>query len=337
MTKSIEKRKIRRSAESDITAESSVKGVIFDIKRYAIHDGPGIRTTVFFKGCPLSCKWCHNPESWSADPEPGLRLTRCVKCGRCVEVCANHATVLTDGKLVIDPGKCTLCGDCVNVCLANAREIIGREVTAKEVFKKIQKDIVFYDQSGGGATFSGGEPLMQPDFLLELLLGCKREKIHTAVDTTCYVKEDIIKRFSDNADLFLCDIKHMDSRVHQEFTSVPNKLILKNIQWLASAGKKIIIRLPIIPGFNDSPANIDETAKFAKSLKTVVQIDLLPYNSGGLEKVNRLTGNYMLMRTKPPSGEQIADIAGRIKGFGFNVEIDGDLFKSILVFPKIDK
>lgn len=307
----------------DGAKRGSCTGVIFDIKRYAIHDGPGIRTTVFFKGCPLVCKWCHNPESWSARPEPGLRITRCIKCGRCTEVCPNHAVTLADDRPVIDTAKCTVCGVCVKSCPSGAREIIGKEVTVVQVLEEVKKDIVFYDQSGGGVTFSGGEPLMQSDFLYELGRLCKENNIHTAVDTTCHADLEVIKRVSENTDLFLCDIKHMDSTAHERFTGVPNGLILSNLKWLASAGKKIIIRLAVIAGFNDEPSNIEKTSRFAASLKDIERIDLLPYNSGGREKADRLTVDYPTMKTNQPSDEQIASIAHTIEGFGFEVKIGG--------------
>jgi pyruvate formate lyase activating enzyme len=323
LSKETSKKNALCSSAPNEAKKGNCTGVIFDIKRYAIHDGPGIRTTVFFKGCPLVCKWCHNPESWSAKPEPGLRLTRCIRCGRCKEVCPNNAVTFADDRLVIDTAKCTVCGDCVKTCPSGAREIIGKEVTVEQVVEEIRKDIVFYEQSGGGATFSGGEPLMQPDFLYELTRCCKSSQIHTAVDTTCHADAEVIKRISENTDLFLCDIKHMDSVTHQRFTGVPNELILANLKWLASAGKKIIIRLAVIPGFNDEPSNIEKTAEFAASLKNIARIDLLPYNIGGREKADRLTVDYPIMKTDQPSDEQIASIARTIEGFGFEVKIGG--------------
>jgi len=308
---------------SDGAKGGNCTGIIFDIKRYAIHDGPGIRTTVFFKGCPLVCKWCHNPESWSARPEPGLRIARCIRCGRCAEVCPNNAVTLTDDGLVIDSTKCRVCGDCVKSCPSGAREIIGKEVTVEQVLEEVKKDMVFYDQSGGGATFSGGEPLMQPDFLYELTRCCRSSQIHTAVDTTCHADREVIKRISENTDLFLCDIKHMDDVAHKQFTGVSNKLILANLKWLASTGKTIIIRLAVIPGFNDEASNIEKTAEFVASLKNIERIDLLPYNRGGLEKADRLMVDYPIMKANQPSDEQIASIASRIEGFGFKVKIGG--------------
>jgi pyruvate formate lyase activating enzyme len=211
----------------------------------------------------------------------------------------------------------------VDVCLAGARQVIGRKVTVKEVLNEIEKDIVFYDQSGGGATFSGGEPLMQTDFLYYLLFACQKSGIHTAVDTTCFAELETLEKISKVTDLFLCDLKHMDSDIHQRFTGVPNNLILDNIKWLASSGKKIFIRLPVVPGFNDSQDNIEQTVQFASTLDSIAGIDLLPYNSGGQEKASRLTQKYEIMKIQPPSPEQMADIAGRIEGFGFEVKIGG--------------
>jgi pyruvate formate lyase activating enzyme len=300
-----------------------VAGLIFDIKRYAIHDGPGIRTTVFFKGCPLRCRWCHNPESWKLNPEPSLRHGRCVRCGRCIEVCSQGAISMVDGQPVTDVKKCQLCGACVDACLAGAREIIGQQMSVTEVMTEIEKDRIFYDQSGGGVTFSGGEPLMQPEFLLALLSQCRLVGIHTAVDTTCYAEPQVIKDVLSKTDMLLCDLKHMNSSMHERYTGVGNDLILDNIRNLAEAGMKIIIRVPIIPGFNDDQTNIEQTARFAKTLKSVNRIDILPYNRGGLEKAVRLTNDFDLMQTQAPSDEEMKDIADKIRSHGFEVKIGG--------------
>lgn len=298
-------------------------GYIFDIKRYAIHDGPGIRTTVFFKGCPLRCRWCHNPESWKGGPEPSLRRGRCIRCGRCVKACPHDAISLTNEFPVTDVSKCTLCGECLDHCLNDAREIVGRRVTVPEVMVEIEKDVIFYDQSGGGATFSGGEVLMQPDFLIGLLDACRAKQVHSAIDTTCYAGADVIQRVADAADLFLCDIKHMDSDTHARFTGVHNERILANIQLLAKAGKAIFIRIPIVPGFNDDIINIQNTAQFVKSLRTVNRVDILPYNRGGLEKSVRLSDEFELMQTTPPDESRMEELAAMLRGFGFEVKIGG--------------
>jgi len=256
-------------------------------------------------------------------PEPGFRKARCVRCGSCVEICARGAITLAEGVPVTDAGKCSVCGECVDGCLRSAREIIGREMTVGQVMAEVEKDIIFYDESGGGVTFSGGEPLMQPDYLLALLGQCKTMGIQTVVDSTCYAEPEIVMKVAGQTDLFLCDVKHMDAALHEQFTSVDNALILYNIKGLSDAGKAIVIRIPIISGFNDDPDNIDKTAEFAASLAGVRQIDILPYNAGGPEKSTRLTAKYSLMETQVPDDERMAMIAETLRSFGFEVKIGG--------------
>jgi pyruvate formate lyase activating enzyme len=303
--------------------ELETKGLVFDIKKYAIHDGPGIRTTVFFKGCPLQCLWCHNPESWRSRAELGFRKDRCAGCGQCFEACPHEAISLVENRPVTDVEKCILCGRCVDVCLAGARHIIGREMAVGEVMAEVERDVIFYDQSGGGVTFSGGEPLMQPDFLLALLNHCRARNIHTAVDTSCYAEPEIADSIAKRADLFLCDLKHMENEMHERFTGVGNNLILENIRRIAQAGKKIVIRIPIIPGFNDNPENIEATGRFAASLSSVDRIEILPFNRGGMEKSARLMGEIKTMRVETPDEDIMSAIAENLSKYVFKVNIGG--------------
>lgn len=298
-------------------------GLIFDIKRYAIHDGPGIRTTVFFKGCPLQCKWCHNPESWRFAPELALRLTRCLRCGQCVSVCVQNAVSFTEDFPLTKPDKCTCCGQCVELCQGGAREIIGRQITVAEVMEEVEKDIIFYDESGGGVTFSGGEPLLQPEFLLAGLNQCRKRQIHTAVDTSCHAQPDVLEKIGPKADLFLCDLKHMNNDMHLRYTGVENTLILENIRYLSQAGKQIIIRIPIVPGFNDDPDNVEACGQFAASLPGVTRIDILPYNCGGNEKAARLATGINLMEAEMPDDEHMASIADRFNNYGLEIKTGG--------------
>ena len=300
-----------------------ITGIVFDIKKFSIHDGPGIRTTVFFKGCPLGCWWCHNPEGQSLEPELVFRESRCIRCGACLEVCAQGA-ISWDGDVVAtDREKCVLSGACAEVCYAEAREIVGREMTVAQVMAEIERDVAFYDQSGGGVTFSGGEPLSQPDFLLALLRACKENEIHTAVDTCGFAAWETLDSIRKHVDLFLYDLKLMDEAKHREFTGVSNELILKNLQMLSAQGQDIFLRVPVIPGINDDAENIRQIGTFAAALPRLDRVDILPYHRAAAEKHHRLNKVYGLPETRPPSDERMAEITQILEGFGLRVKVGG--------------
>jgi len=300
------------------------KGIIFDIKRYAIHDGPGIRTTVFFKGCPLRCPWCHNPEGQELQPEIMWQANRCaLECTACVSVCPQMA-VKKEGRIVlIDRQKCDLCGQCVEVCLYEALQIVGREVTVEEVMAEIEKDRIFYDESGGGVTFSGGEPLFQPEFLEALLDACRQRNIQTAVDTCGYVSSEVMERIAQKADLFLYDLKIIDDLKHREYTGVSNKPIFENLKMLVKKKKPVIIRIPLISGINDDQPNIKATANFLHSLNSLKEVNLLPYHKGGAEKYRKLGKQEPHPEFRPTSERKMEEIKKMFETYGFSVKIGG--------------
>lgn len=300
-----------------------VTGLIFDIKKFSIHDGPGIRTTVFFKGCPLSCWWCHNPESQSSRREMMFRERRCIRCGACQAVCAQGAISMDGDVVSTDREKCTLCGACVEACYAEAREIVGREVTVAEVMAEIEQDVAFYDESGGGVTFSGGEPLLQRNFLLALLRACREKEIHTAVDTCGFATWETLDSLREHVDLFLYDLKSMDDARHLKSTGVSNELILGNLHRLSTLGHDIILRVPVIPGINDDDENIRQTGAFAATLSYLNRLDVLPYHRAGTEKYHRLNKVYELPEARPPSDERMAKIVRILRGFGLQIKIGG--------------
>ncbi len=289
-------------------------GCIFDIMKYSVHDGPGIRTTVFLKGCPLNCWWCHNPEGQALKPEIMLWPNRCIGCGECQKACQFQA--------IAHPENCTQCGKCAEVCPAEARVLVGRTMSIEETLHEIEKDMVFYRQSGGGVTFSGGEPLMQPDFLEAMLKVCRQREIHTALETTGYARPETLLRLSSLVDLFLYDLKLMDDAAHRKYTGVSNRMIIENLKMLAENQARIIARVPIIPGINDDQKNINDIGELLTSLK-LNEVHLLPYHRAGTDKYRRLNRTYLLPDLKEPTAAYMAVLANQLQKFGLTTKIGG--------------
>lgn len=284
-------------------------GTIFNIQKFSIHDGPGIRTTVFFKGCPLRCLWCHNPESQNPAPEMLVDPDKCTHCGACRAVCPS-------------PEKCIFCGKCVVACVNGAREIAGRKYTVDEVVEIVMQDEVFYRQSGGGATLSGGEPLTQIDFAEELLRRLKENEIHTAVDTCGAVPFSALERAARYADLFLYDIKLMDDEKHKRFTGASNRLILENLRRLAAIRAHIHVRMPIIEGVNADMGHIEKTIEFLNGLE-IEQVSLLPYHDFASGKYKKLGRVYEGEKMAVPADERMEQFRLAFERAGYRAGIGG--------------
>jgi pyruvate formate lyase activating enzyme len=303
----------------------SVNGLIFDIKRFAVHDGPGIRTTFFFKGCPLHCLWCHNPESIDRRPELITRSARCAACYSCVASCPKKALSPGPGRgpVVVDRDLCDLCGLCVEACAYEALEIVGRRATVSALADEAERDRLFYEQSGGGVTLSGGEPLAQPAFALALLEELKFRGISTALDTSGQAGTDVLARAAGLSDLILYDLKLMDEPAHRRYTNAGNSMILDNLRRLDRLGKPVRVRIPLIGGVNDGEDNITASIAFLKTLSSIQRIDLLKYHRGGQEKYRNLDKQSCFRLYEPPSDARLEDIRKAFAGAGFNVSFGG--------------
>ena len=298
--------------------------LIFDIKRYAINDGPGIRITIFFKGCSLNCKWCHNPESIPRQQQKMYSSDKCIGSSECIEHCPNDALTLTPEGIVTNADLCEMCGKCAEVCPTKAMEMTGELMSVEQIMKQIKRETLLMDTSNGGVTFSGGEPLLHHEFLVELLEACGKENIHRCIDTTGFSSKEVLLEVADRSEHFLYDLKMMDSAKHKKWTGVPNEKILENLQLLASIGMRLNIRIPLIKGVNDDDENIDESAKFIAALegdKPIVNI--LPYHNIAQKKYTKLGKQYDEGIMAEPDIERQNKILEIFKTFGVNAMIGG--------------
>jgi len=291
-------------------------GIIFDIQRCSLRDGPGIRTTVFLKGCPLRCVWCHNPEAISPQPELGFRADKCTQCQTCLQVCTHNVHSFSDGKHLLDRSACQTCGDCVASCLQNALQIIGRSMTAEEVLAEVERDRAYYDHSGGGVTLSGGEPMRQFNFSLGLLRLSRERGLHTCLETSGYAPQEQYHQLLPLVDLFLFDIKATDPAKHKALTGVPNARILSNLDFLLGAGSQVILRCPLVPGVNDDPGHLQGIAALAKRYPGLAGVELMAYHDMGRDKAAQVGREPALVGVRTADEEVKQSWLSALAGLG---------------------
>lgn len=300
-----------------------MKGIVFDIQKYCIHDGPGIRTVIFMKGCPLKCLWCANPESQKKELQFAFFKDKCIGDGSCIRSCNTRALRFEKNGPVREPDKCTFCRACERACYAKAIRCYGKEMEIKEIVEECMKDQTFYEKSGGGITLSGGEPFFQYEAALALLKSFHQQHIHTAVETTGFCTKEKLEKALPFIDLFLYDLKVINDNKHIGFTGVSNCCILENIRYLSAAGKKVIIRIPIIPGYNDSPEDIQQMISFIAGLPQRHNIHLLPYHRLGAFKYEALGRSYQMGDLMPPMQEEMETIKRQFEKKQLQVQIGG--------------
>lgn len=306
---------------SEIKADA--KGIVFNIQRYSIHDGPGIRTVVFLKGCPLRCVWCSNPESQNLRPEVAHSDSLCNKCKKCAEVCATQAITVNDKGVLINRERCTNCGKCLEVCLPGALKLYGKEMTAREVFREVEKDAEFYRDSGGGVTASGGEPLFQPVFLASVFQLCHFSGIRTAIETTGCVKTEALRLVIPYTDLLLYDIKFAGSEAHQKWTRQPNEQIIGNLKFADESKIPLIVRVPLIPGVNDTDEELRSIADLAVKTVKEPKVNLLPYHRFGQGKYGMLDREYKLEKLTRQSDAELQRAKQIFVSLGIDVQVIG--------------
>lgn len=308
-------------------SDSETPGIIFNIQRYSIHDGPGIRTTVFLKGCPLRCAWCSNPESQKDSPEIAHRSTLCIQCGKCIEACPKKAISFLKKKVVINRKRCDNCGKCVEVCVSGAMKMFGQKQNVGEVFRKIRKDLDFYRSSGGGVTISGGEPLCQSEFVAALFKVCQENGIDTCLETSGMASSSALQKILPYTSLILFDIKLSSPDAHRKWTKKSNTEIVRNFVMVAQSEVPVIMRIPMIPGINDTDVELEGTARIAQHAvkdcrQGKLKIDLLPYHNFGLGKYHMLGRRYRLKSLTAPSKAKMQSIKQFFESKGFECEIE---------------
>lgn len=311
-------------ANTEEMTMTDLEGIIFNIQRYSVNDGPGIRTLVFFKGCPLQCSWCSNPESQHKKRQIMYFENLCSRCGACADACPNECIVIKEDFRIHDPNRCALCGDCVSVCTKSALKLVGERIRVDDVVAIAEKDYLFYLNSGGGVTLGGGEPTLQAAFAEQLLKALKRLGIHTAMETCGYTDWTVFERLNPHLDLLLYDLKHIHGETHRQYTGKSNTRILQNLERLLKGDIPIIIRIPVIPGVNDQAGAMQDMASFLRQHNggMIERVDLLPYHKLGVGKYAALGFDYMLKEENTPDEKTMAEFEHIFSNQGFDTIVE---------------